>query len=441
MQYPGIGRHPLPTSPVVGAGLTATHPVVGRLPPMPPTFPLYLPTAALRGPPTTALGVARGFAGHLYSAATPTVSPSSSSTRHMQIIGAELSPRAHTNGRSRHSSGGGDRNTQTTDNSEGHHSSSAGSKNGVVSAETCSSRAHSPSRITNSTRNVREVSAESRHAAGFTSDNSIYRVMATESRDSEGHRLRATKRQRSSDGNVGDDDDSYSNSRITATVTEKRPKVFDRYSRNHGFEKNASKKHLHSTAPPLLKMIDLDTDCDTSAGEKWSEDGQQFVHERDRDQYQHHCTLPPPPALRNAISTVIKHMQPQGQIVSSSMVTGVGYGDHKKDFEHRDGLEDFRCRGGGAGEQRYRVSNSLSSSDEGPDSPLSQQKFNGSEQSMCSYNKMLGRDGIYVRKHSSLSDGVCSHKNLQYKNLRKKKNNFHRPNSYNHHTIVLQSTT
>ena len=267
--------------------------------------------------------------------------------------------------------------------------------------------------------------------------------MATESRDSEGYRLKATKRQRSSDGNV-DDDDSYSNSRTTAT--EKRPRVIDRYSRNHGIisvEKNPSKKYLLSTAPPLLKMIDSDTDYDMT-GERWSEDRQQFVRERDRDQYQHLSTLPPPPALRNAevISTVIKHMQPRGEIVSSSMVTGLGYGDHEKNLECRNGLEDFRCRGGGGGEQRSRMSNSLSSSDEGPDSPLSQQKFNGSEQSTYSCNKMLGRDGIYVRKHSSLSDGV-SYKNSQYKSLRKKKNNLHRPNNnnYSHHTIMFQSTT
>ena len=234
---------------------------------------------------------------------------------------------------------------------------------------------------------------------------------------------------------------------------EKRPKVFDRYNRNGivSVEKNASKKHLLSAAPPLLKVIDLEAGYDTSPGEKWSEDRQQFVCERDQCQHEYHqCTLPPPPALRNAevISTVIKHMQPRGEIMSSSIVTaGVGYSDREKDFECCNGVEGSRCRvGGGGGEQRCRMSNSLSSSDEGPDSPLSQQNFNASGQSTTyCYNKVIGRDGVYLQvasKHSSSPGAGVSHKNSQYRSLRKKKNTFHRPNHHHHHhNIVLQPTT
>jgi hypothetical protein len=240
---------------------------------------------------------------------------------------------------------------------------------------------------------------------------------------------------------------------------EKRQRVFNRYNRNGvvSVEKNVSKKHLLSAAPPLLKMIDSSAETDrTSDTEKWSEDREQFVRERaaDRNRYHHQCTLPPPPALRNAevISTVIKHMQPRRKIVNSSIVTGVGYGDHEREFELCNGVEEstrYRGGGGGGGEQRYRMSNSLSSSDECPDSPLSQQNCTNRspEQSTCSCSKKIGRDGVYVQVashclHSSSSAEVCSHRNSQHRSIRKKKTGYlHRPNHGGYHSIVLQTTT
>ena len=420
---------------------------------MTPTFPFslsYLP-AALR-PPSGAIGVA-GF-GHYSAAATP--ASSQLNTRHVQLLTSTESRAVHTStGRSRRSSGGSDRHIQTMDDSEHHHRSSTGSKNGVVSAETYSPRAHvhSPSKATCGA-SVREVSAESRYVAE-SSDDSIRRVTESSGSDEYVYSVRATKRQRSNDGNDDNDDEEEDRYSISRTTTEKRPKVFDRYNRNGivSVEKNASKKHLLSAAPPLLKVIDLEADgADTLPGEKWSEDQQRFsVCERDQHQHEyryHQCTLPPPPALRNAevISTVIKHIQPRGEIMSSSIVTAeVGYSDREKDFECCSGLEDSRCRGGG-GEQRCRMSNSLSSSDEGPDSPLSQAKFDGSgESTTYCYNKVIGRDGVYLQvasKHSSSPSTGVSHKNSQYRSLRKKKNAFHRPNHHHHHNnIVLQHTT
>ena len=420
-----------------------------------------------------------GF-GH-YGASVST-SQQPGNTRYVQLLASAESPgTVHTTsrGHSRRSSGE-NRNVQTSDDSESHHiitshSSSTGSKNGVVSAETCTPHTTRSlhSKAINSA-SVREVSAESRYYVPGSSDDSsgVCRVTAIDSRESEEeYRLRTAKRSRNNDSNIDNDDDdndSYLRSRTTTTTSaEKRQKVFNRYNRNGvvSGEKNVSKKHLLSAAPPLLKMIDLETaesdqSCDnndTSRDEKWNEDRQQFVREcAGRRRYQHHqCTLPPPPALRNTevISTVIKHMQPQREVVSSSVVTA-GVAGYSKQFEFGNGVEELRYRGGGggAGEQRYRMSNSLSSSDEGPDSPLSQQKFNsGSEQSVCSCNKKIGRDGVYVQvashcKHSSSSSSSAeiSHKNSQYRSLRKKKNNGYlhsRPAGHVYHSIVLQTTT
>ena len=418
MPYPSIGRHPSPAS-VVGA-LTATHPGVGRLS-MTPTFPLsfgYLPTA-LR--PPTAIGIA-GF-GH-YSA-TPV---SQSNIRHIHFASTESPTTIHTNGRSRRSSGG-ERNEQTTDESANHHSST-GSKNGGVSAETYSPHTQSPSKVTSSASVRDQISAESRHISE-SSGNSPCTVLESRSRDSEEYsRLRAEKRRRSHDHD--DDDDSYSYSR----TSKKRSKVSDRYNRNGVISVENTSKHLLPAAPPLLKMIDVEADSDT-LGEKWSKELQQSCG---RDQQQHHqCTLPPPPALKNAevISTVIKHMQPQREIVSSSSGTGVGYTEK----EDCSGLEIYKCRGGG--EQRYRMSNSLSSSDEGPDSP--QQRFNSLGQSTFCYNKLIGRDSLYLQVASknscAPSAGVAfGHRNSQYKTFRKKKSNLLRPN-HTHQSIILQSTT
>ena len=354
---------------------------------------------------------------------------------------------------------------QTTEDSESHHrsSSSAGSKNGVVSAETYGTHTQSPGNAIGSATSVREVSAESRYVAGSSNDDGVCAVTVIDSRENEEYGRRTSKRSRNDDSNNDDDDDNYIRSR---TTMEKRQRVFNRYNRNGvlvSVEKNVSKKHLLSAAPPLLKVIDSEPDqnCDTS-DKKWSEGRQQqFVRERaDQKRYQHQCTLPSPPALRNTevISTVIKHMHPQRDIVSANLVTGVSYGDHEKEFELCNGVElkDSGYRGGAGGgggdrEQRYRMSNSLSSSDaEGPDSPLSQQKFNGPDhvQTTCSCTRKLGRDGVYVQvaghcKHSS-SNADVNHRNSQYRSLRKKKansNHLHRPSHGCYHSIVLQTTT
>ena len=476
MSYPGIaaaGRHLSPTTPIVGPqGLTATphhHPAIGRLT-MAPTFPFYLPTA-LRPPTVTA---AAGLGTAYYSpAATASAASQPGSFRHVQLLASAGSPSVLTSSSdhsmarrsSGYGGGGGDRNVQSTDTDSERHqrrsSAGPGSKNGIVSAETYSPIASGPhtqslsSKAVGTAASVREVSAESRRVAGSLDDDGICVITVVDNRESEEYRLRTTKRSRNNDSNIDDDDDSYLRSGPTM---EKRQRLFNRYNRNGvvSVEKNVSKKHLLSAAPPLLKMIDsTETDHGTS-DEKWSEEQQQFVRERcaDRNRYHHHqCTLPPPPALRNAevISTVIKHMQPRREIVSSSMVTGVGCGDHEKEFELCNGVEESRYRGGGGGgEQRCRVSNSLSSSDECPDSPLSQQNFTKrSEQSMCSCNKKIGRDGVYVQvashcKHSSSSSAEVSHRNSQHRSSRKKKSNnsyLHRPNHGYHSIAVLQTTT
>ena len=437
---------------------------------MAPTFPFYLPTA-LR-PPTVPAATGLGGAAH-YSPAGTAASASASqpgSTRHVQLLASAGPPSSsdHSRSMARRSSdddGGGDRNVRSTDaDSERHRrksSTGTGSKNGVVSAETyipSGPHTQSPSsKAVGNASSVREVSAESRRVAGSLDDNGVCVITVVDSRESDEYRLRPAKRSRNNNSNIDDDDDSYLRSGPTM---EKRQRLFNRYNRNGvvSVEKNVSKKHLLSAAPPLLKMIDsTETDHGTS-DEKWSEDRQQFVHERraDRNKYHHHhqCTLPPPPALRNAevISTVIKHIQPRRETVSSSMVTGVGYGDHEKEFELCNGVEEPRYRGGGGGggEQRYRVSNSLSSSDECPDSPLSQQNFTNrsAEQSMCSCNKKIGRDGVYVQvashcKHSSSSTEVGHRGNSQHRSSRKKKSNsyLHRPNHGYHSIAVLQTTT
>lgn len=330
--------------------------------------------------PPTLLGGAAGF--NHYGATNPST-PSSSTATSLQLTRNAESMQAHTNVHSGHSSGD-ESNVQRTSE----FALNTGSKNGNPSAEAYNTG--------NNNTSSREASAEvSQHS-------SLHTIMA-------GYNSEGTCKiqQRNSDDHRGCDD-SCTDSKITTDKSS--PRLFHRYSRNGVIRVSGnSRKRLLPAAPPLLKVVDL-TDSDQSSQKLIERIDQRELHEQNQQQQ---AGLQAVPALKNpkVISTVIKHFKPHPKAMYM-------------DIEGHNRFEDFRCSRNG--DQRSRISNSLSSGDEAPDSP--HQKCNGSEQSTYCFNKLNGWDCLCYSSQPVTGKREClpavSHKNLQYRSLRKKKSGF-----------------
>ena len=342
---------------------------------MNPTLPFCLPTAAALCPPPL-LGVA-GF--NHYGATNPSTQSSSSTATSSQFTRNAESLQAHTNVRSGRSSG---------DESNMQHTSefafNTGSKNGNPSAEAYNTG--------NNNTSSREASAEvSQHS-------SLHTIMA-------GYNSEVTRIQQRNGNDHHGCDDSCTESKITTNKS--GPRVFHRYGRNGVIRVSEnSPKHLLTVAPPLLKVVDLE-DSDQSSQKLIETIDQRELHEHNQ---QWQASLQAVPALKNpkVISTVIKHFKPQPKAIYM-------------DIEGCNRFENFRCSRNG--EQRSRISNSLSSGDEAPDSP--HRKCSVSEQSMYCCNKLNGWNCLCYSSQVVTSKREClpavSHKNLQYRSLRKKK--------------------
>ena len=396
MQYPTVGRHPSSAS-VIG-GLSAG---VGRLP-VAPTFPFpfgYLPTAIR--PPV-------GLAGFSQHGTATTASHTGGATHNSQFAGAsptQASRRTSVPVRS------------ARDRDDSERECSTGSKNGTVSAEAYNAL-HTQSPSKNIDSSARVVSAESERISG--DEDGLHAV------DCEENRLMCDLAKRSRHGGRGDINFLH---RVKSRAAETRLKNFHRYE--NGGKNVENSKSLPSAVPPLLKVVD-------------SEDSEMFGRERSSD-LQDGMTvitgasrgLPVASTLKKrieseeVISSVIKHLQPQREVALQqaaewrAAMSSVDYGNCLEKEDCRS--EDCRYRNG---EQRCRVSNSLSSGDEGPDSPKrSKYKSHSLEQDLyyCTQSsKLSGKDNLHHVDSSSFT-GV-SHKSLHNKSSRKRKSNLPRHN-------------
>lgn len=384
MQYhPAIiGRLPTTAAPGVmgAAGLTPTHSPasLGRIS-MNPTLPFCLPTAALCPPPL--LGVT-GF--NRYGATNPSSQSTPTATSCLQFARSAESMQARTNNiRSRRSS---------RDETDMQHTSefalNTGSKNGNPSAEAYNPCTHSPNNNSgNNNKSSREASAEG------TQHSSLHTIMA-------GYNSECTRiQQRNSDDHHGCDD-----SCAGSTTDKSSPKLFHRHNRNGVIRvPENTPNHLLTAAPPLLKVVDLE-DSNRSSRKLIERIDQRELHEHVQQQQ---TSLHAVPALKNAevISTVIKHLKPQPKAI----------------YIDKESHNRFRCCRNG--EQRLRMSNSLSSGDEAPDSP--HKTCTSSEQSTHCCNKLNGWDCLCYSSPAVATRREClpavSHKNLQYNRILRKK--------------------
>lgn len=479
MQYPAaaaaVGRLPSTITTAQAAVLTPPHPpshyshhphhqhtagnvARGRIS-MTPTFPLpfgYLPTSLHPSPPIGTNLVAPAGLGAQFSCTGAQPAHESSSVRHLQFARSADSLQMHLNTVSRQTSVGSEKNSQRTLTRNRHDSVSddqtIGSKNERVSAEAKDYHSHSP------------YSDSGNHRSGTSRKASadIHKVLLEENlrsksvrRDHDASRfIPGAKHNDRDDCGCVVEDDGFSNAKIPE---ERAQRVYHRYSRNSviSVSRNASKS-LFPTAPPLLKVIDVEEhedDNDTHRNsETWGKDQDQSrgelyeLHVGRKHLQRGSDHLAAVPRLRrnpDVISTPIKRLQPQRETIV-----------YQQDHDHEDKDEDcYRNRDEHdylyrKGDQRWRVSNSLSSSDEGPDSP--QQMFSsGSGQLPYSYsNKLSLREGHYNSSQAAPAAGgrresvvgTALHKNLHYKNIRSMKSNGLQRHG-NHNINLLQSAS
>ena len=419
---------------MIGGGLTPTHAHphhtvagVGRLS-MTPSFPFPLfPPTALRPQPHIGLNIA-GF--NQYTAG-PGSQPGT--IRHLQF--ARDANLAQTYANSRRFSEG-ERNPQRTsrNDSEFEHRRD-GSKNDEVSAEVNDHVTRSTASDSGNSAYSRNTSAERQLQQKNSSEEDLYVVV---NRGHEEGRHRATKRKICTDRDY--DDNLKAND-------QKKQRKFPRYSRNSVISVSGNEpKTLLTTAPPaLLKVITLEEESDALSNKTCKSNGHSLEEEDPSQQQQRPNTcsnrLSAASPLKNpeVISTVIKHLQPQREIVYL-----------EKEDCRRLASEEFPCRN--ESEHRWRVSNSLSSGDDegSPDSP--QQTFSSKAPSLYSFGKQSGRESHCSPSLQSLASRRDTreslhglnhhhhHKSLQHKHFRKMKSNLLRHHSNYNHSIV-QSTT
>ena len=378
----------------VCGSLTGGHPAA-RLT-MTPTFPFslgYLSPSSVLHQPAAALGAAGAGMVRL---ASPfgTVSPSQpgsiANVRQMQPSRHS----EHTNGHAMRNPSSSERNQQNTprENRDTRHRS--GSKNGIVSAESRNPQ------IYNSVSAVRDDSAE---VVRTTSKQS--RHFAREYRDSwprSSGQIRLDDRYCGRDGNDSFKDNDDNNVILTTKRMRHEHPEFHRHRTQSvpsviiGSEK-ASRHVLPPRAPPLLKMIDSDES--ESINENSVQDEQDPSEQGERQELLGNLRKAARP--RNdavVISTVIKHLQPQRDVIHVDEDRGTG----QEDVGY--------CRNG---EQRWRGSSSLSSSDECPDSPQQQRRINGfvgGGWPIC-YKKTAERDKI-DELHSSAQIIIANTRDL-----------------------------